>query len=154
MKSSILVAWCLVFGLFFSQEVKAFCLFNCDPSESNAKAVFTNVFLKKKSPNTSYVISEFKKTNGIKRKIFGQEIYEFSFKAKVKFPSGADHECYYLSSNFRGTKEEKARQMMKFQSCYIRGISGVHPGGSLSFSRVYVFEKTERGWLGQDGVLY
>jgi hypothetical protein len=143
----ILALFCTItLTIVVTTSVNAFCLFSCMPSDSNARTVFENL-LKRQFANSPFNIVSFEKTNGVEREVFGQKIYELSFKALIELPNGANDDC-------------KPNPNFNWGNFHAQNMCGVNnrkywpPGQKLSYSENYVFQKTERGWQGPDGVLY
>jgi hypothetical protein len=124
---------------FIPCSAHAFCLFSCTPSEANARSVFENLVKAQYKGNPVNILS-FEKTNGVGRTVFGQEIYEVSYKALVELPNGANQRC------------KPPLSLQNMGDCVL--ITYYPPGQKLTYSESKTFEKTERGWKGQDGNLY
>jgi hypothetical protein len=121
-----------------ASPAKAFCLFSCTPSETDAKAVFLHI-LPNVIRNSPYNLTSFEKTNGVEQEALGQKIYRLSFKAAIQLPSGANEDC---------------KPQMVFYPCSGSPRQFWPPGSIVNFSDTFTFQKTERGWQGPDGNLY
>lgn len=136
----------VAFLLLVADRADAFCIFNCPPSEANARSAFESL-LKNQFSGSSFRIVTFEKTNGVERQVFGQKIYELSYKALVELPNGANHEC-------KSDKNFNWGNFHKSSMCAANGRKYWPPGQKLNYSETFLFEKTERGWMGPDGALY
>jgi hypothetical protein len=115
------------------------------PSESNARSVFENLNSEviKKGP---MIIDSFAKTNGQKRNLNGVEAYVVEYSANVTYPKGALPQC----------AGEEARQHYN-QECFLAMGQGYlirKVGQKEKMEGQILFEKTEKGWRGQDGKIY
>ena len=115
------------------------------PSESNARSVF-------ESQNSEglktgvLVINSFSKTNGQKTELMGTEAYNVEFKANVAYPNGVISECAV----------EKWPSNI-YSQCFDARVRGVVPkkvGEKEVITGEILFEKTEKGWKGEDGKIY
>ena len=142
----LVLALALAVTLLGAKTANAFCLFSCAPSEANAKATFENL-LKRQYGGSPFTIVTFAKTNGVERELFGQKIYELSYKAVIELPNGANHECK-VDKNFNFDNFHKSNM------CAVNNRQYWPPGQKLNYNENILFEKTERGWKGSDGALY
>ncbi len=115
------------------------------PSESNARSVFENEHSKEIKEGV-LKIDSFEKTNGQKINIFGVEAYKVEYKANVTYPKGILPEC--LGDNW------PTNIYWKCFNARISGIVSKHPGQKETINGEIVFEKTEKGWKGEDGEIY
>jgi len=111
------------------------------PSESDARSVYENKKLKQIKEGILKV-EAFKKVNGQKMNIFGVEGYEVEYRALVIYLKGILPEC-----------ADKKNKSLKCIGARREGVIR-HPGESRSFKGKIHFEKTEKGWRGEDGKIY
>jgi hypothetical protein len=133
-------------AVLVAEQAHALCFFSCTPSEANARAVFENL-LKDGFKGSPYNIISFAKTNGTEREIYGQKVYELSFKAVVEFPNGANLDC-------KQSQDFSFKNFDEVRKCVANNRQYSPPGSKIDFSNTFIFKKTERGWKGQDGALY
>lgn len=114
------------------------------PNESDARSVYVNL-LKQQLGAVPYVLVSFKKTNGVAREVMGSQTYAVEYQAVVEYPAGVRPECVSRNGSFPGWR------------CSIAASQGLRPksvGEREVMAGELIFEKTERGWKGQDGNLY
>lgn len=136
----------MIIGVAFlvTRNVKTFCIFSCVPSEENAKSVFIGV-LKSQLGNQPFNVVKFNKINGAEHEIYGQKIYSLEYRAQVVLPAGLNPECKPIPDRMPNFKCVAA---MDWYHRYY------DPGAIQGFSGSSDFEKTEKGWKGQDGNVY
>lgn len=124
-------------------SVGIFALVGCsgNPSEAKAKQAFEN-------KNKDWIekgflhIDSFKKTNGQKISIAGQEAYILDYEAIVSFPKGTNAPCITWSKDDNG-----------FYQCFMTNSENVSPSGQPAKVNGRIdFEKTEKGWRSGDQV--
>jgi hypothetical protein len=79
--------------------------------------------------------------------MFGVEIYQVEYKASVTYPNGILPEC--IGDNWPSNIYWKC-----WDGRIVNHIDSKRPGQKEIISGVLVFEKTERGWKGEDGKIY
>jgi hypothetical protein len=115
------------------------------PSESNARSVFEDLYSEEIKKGLM-IIDSFAKTNGQKRNLNGVEAYVVEYSANVTYPKGALPQC----------AGEEARQHYN-QECFLAMSQGwlIRKVGQKEKMEGHIlFEKTEKGWRGQDGKIY
>lgn len=68
------------------RSADSFCLFSCDPTEHDGRLAFA-AYLKAKIERLM-VVAKFRKTNGVKGKRDGFDIYELYYSANIELPEG------------------------------------------------------------------
>ena len=106
----------------------AFAACSSLPSESDAEQVFANKW-KKKIDQGIVRINSFEKTNGQESEVSGVKIYEIEYQAELE----------YLKDN---------------KPALLKKAIGSNKGNIKNPSGTIRFEKTEKGWKGQDGNVY
>jgi hypothetical protein len=135
-------------GLLASQRTSALCLFSCVPTEADGKAYFTNNL--KRNYKEQFNITSFEKTNGFERDVFGQKSYTMEFAAIVAFPNGVYTECKDAKLvPFGGIVPGKCADRDDPNKSIYRGSAT-----NMNFKDSLVFQKTEKGWRGDDGQIY
>lgn len=134
----------------------AWCLFSCDPTQQHARTVLEN-WLRSNVRNAPFKITHFEKTNGSKVSGGGVEGYQLFYRAVVEFPSGIqpgrsqknvwqqlggmgsgfEAQTSLREKGFRVTKGDKVDEFTVMES-----------------NSALVFQKTEQGWMGEDGQIY
>ena len=146
----------LLFQLSLVTPSAAWCLFNCDPTVTNARAVLQNL-VHAIVPNASFKILQFQKTNGSSISAAGMEGYQLFYHAVVEFPSGI--EPGRRKQNIWGQLLAMGPNMSAMTELSERGFR-VIKGNKIDQDMVMqsdssiVFQKTEKGWLGPDGRVY
>lgn len=125
----------------------ALCLYNCNPSEANARSVF-EFLIKKEFRDVPSNIVSFKKTNGAAANLGPFSMYELHFEATVELPSGANHDC-----NPSAPRSELSK-LGAMGRCVGNNIEYVAPGTKRLYRDIIRFRKTERGWQAEDGRIY
>jgi hypothetical protein len=102
----------------------------------------------------------FKKTNGQVMEAFGSRGYRMEWEGQIEFLS----DCYWGPFDGGGSwsgdfytvagKPEHPDTMASFLQPQYVGKKEVSKGQKIRVSGTLVFEKTEKGWRGQDGRLY
>ena len=132
-------------------EARAICFFSCDPSEANARTVVENQ-MRARFPTAQFKISSFRKTDGRKINFAGMEAYQLFYSATFEFPNGF------------ASRDASIMEKTNIQSQLMRLVS---VGGYrltkgdmiwdytvLEAHSSTVFEKSEKGWRGEDGLVY
>jgi hypothetical protein len=125
----------------FARNAKAFCLTSCDPTEADGQKVFENL-LHRIFGNVPFTVTSFKKTNGMSITNAPVQSYQLFFEGAIQLPQGANPDC-----NPNGNT-------LQVLSCQTMGRKFYPPGQIITYKETYVFQKTEKGWLGVDGVVY
>ena len=127
--------------------VRAQCIFglgSCYPSEANAKAV-ADAMMRHKFSKVPWQMTSFTKVNSKNAEVFGVKVHVIEAQWEVVLPEGLNPECI----------PNKGGQGSYNMTCFMRMSEGFYPRGHrLQFKNEIVFEKTEKGWKGQDGRLY
>jgi hypothetical protein len=125
----------------------AWCLWNCEPTEDNARTVLENRMQSFMLPGTSFTILQFQKTNGASSTMPpGYQIY---FNAAIDLPGGtvsidfANDSGFFFRHPYNFIKEgEKAP------------VAGTKTDTVIGINSSFFFQQTDRGWLGEDGRIY
>jgi hypothetical protein len=154
-KLKIVALTLLAFGLA-TAPARAFCLFNCEPSEADARKVFENLVKKKFDPDAKVVSFEVTRFWRIDVEGAGHNSVEYYFTANVEFPKGANLDC----------KPEGPEKIVKpgcsastyysttIQSQMIKDRQYIEPGKTIEFKDETRFDQDPKGWKGQDGNIY
>lgn len=121
------------------------------PSAVHARRVFENKHADEIKRGL-ITIDAFTKTNGQKKNVLGVEAYVIEFAATVTYPKGFMPEC--IGSNKVGRYNETC-----FRAQMMAGPNEAfdlfkEPGHKKEIKGTLAFERTERGWRGEDGQLY
>ncbi|MBL4734330.1 MAG: hypothetical protein JKY18_03145 [Flavobacteriales bacterium] len=98
------------------------------PSEGDAQLVFENRW-RKKIDEGVLRINSFEKVNGQESEVSGVQIYEIEYQAEIE----------YLKDN---------------KPDFLKKAVGTNKGNIKNPTGKIRFEKTEKGWKGQDGNIY
>lgn len=121
------------------------------PSESNARSVFENEH-SENIKNGFLKIDAFSKTNGQKMNIDGGvEAYKIEYTANVTYPKGILPECIVNGFNWPPEIFYKCQNAFETQDSY---KVFKQPGQKEIIRGELLFEKTEKGWKGEDGNIY
>lgn len=155
MKNFKIVALALFAGLAATAPAKAFCLFNCEPTEADARKVFDNIIKKKFDPDAKIV--EFKVDRFWRLDVegAGHAGVEFYFTSKVEFPKGANLDC---KPDAAGAVKEGCSASTYYsttiQNQMIKDRQYIEPGKVIEFKDETRFDQGDGGWKGQDGNKY
>lgn len=127
--------WIIIFLMLLAVSMSA-C--SSKPSASDAEKVFQNT-LDKIYPGILKVVS-FKKTNGQELSRYGAEGYKIDFEAEIEYTA----DCY-------STKTDTVGWISKNKAW---GHQPIKKGHRVKEKGTFYFEKTEKGWRGQDGKIY
>lgn len=134
----------------------AWCLFHCEPTEADARAVFENM-VRARVGNVPFRIVAFGKTNGRTIAIPGMEGYELYYHAVVDFPSGIapGRRDQNVWGQLLGMGANMSVQMA-LSEMGLRVTKGdkVDEDTVMETSSSLAFQKTEKGWLAADGRVY
>ena len=120
-------------------------IYSCSstPSQSDAKKTLEDMI--NQQSEGKITLAEFKKTNGVKNEIFGQEVYQLEFSYTIEF----NQECWKVGnalegyfSNFKVWDKEPELGFNLF------GATTKHfdKGEKMTLKGAYTYEKTENGW--------
>ena len=115
------------------------------PSERAGRQVFATI-QKQKLGDTPFQIRSFRKTNGSTAEVFGMRVYVMEYSASVHYPKGLRPDCIRSGNSFAG-----------WDCFYDQSQKGIRPqpvGSTETLTGQLTFQRTERGWRGQDNVLY
>ncbi len=146
----------LFFQLSFATPSAAWCLFNCEPTEANARAVVENL-VRAAVPNAPFQMLQFEKTNGRTVSVPGMEGYELFYHAVVEFPSGiAPRQQQQNIWNQLLAMGPNQSAMLALSERGFRVTKGdkIDQDTVMESNSSVVFQKTEKGWLGPDGRVY
>jgi hypothetical protein len=132
--------------VLFTVPAQAICLWDCRPTESDARSVFEKS-VRRMSGGAPFKIESFEKTNGQDMNMMGMEGYVMDVTAVVIFPQGVNTEC------LKGRGNSFSMKCIGLATGADRGLV-LAPGARKTFSSRVGFQKTERGWRGDDGVIY
>jgi hypothetical protein len=137
----ILFTIAVIFAALSTCEAHAFCMMNCEPTEADGQKVFENL-LHRIFGNVPFTVTSFKKTNGMSITNAPVQSYQLFFEGAIQLPQGANPDC-----NPNGNT-------LQVLSCQTMGRKFYPVGQIITYKETYVFQKTEKGWLGVDGVVY
>lgn len=132
--------------------VSAFTLAACSstPSSSNAESVLRNN-LDKQTQGIAKLV-DFKKINAVESEVMGTKIYAVEFEATIEFLE----DCYWRQRNpimdlpQSGIVVEREGGM--FSQMF--GMKKATTGQRETITGTLRFQKTEKGWKGEDGNIY
>lgn len=134
---------------------KAFCLFNCEPTEADARKVFENVVKKKFDPEAQIVDFKVDRFWRLDVEGAGHAGVEFYFTSNVNFPKGANLEC---KPDAEGKVKEGCSTSDYFsttiQNQMVKEKQYIEPGKTIAFKDETRFDQEGGGWKGQDGNKY
>jgi hypothetical protein len=143
---SVLAIW---IAMASTVTAYAFCLFNCQPSAANARTVLENS-LRQSLGDSPYVIRRFEKTNAQEGIAWGVRTYVIEYEVEVEFPKGHRVDCLPNASGQVGSAQCMSYMFQEMEN----PLRTARVGERKKMRGSSVFQKTEKGWLGQDGVLY
>ncbi len=132
--------------LFLAITATAFSGCSSAPSSSDAQIILENQ-ITKQSKGVIKLIG-FTQTNAQKGDVMGTKIYSLEYLAEVEFTA----DCYW-GGPFGGF-EVMTGEPDPFNFFMYQGKKRAKQGQRKTISRELVFEKTEKGWRGQDGKIY
>jgi len=139
-----------------ASPARAFCLFGCEPTEEDAKKVFTNLVHQKFDPDAQ--IADFKVDRFWRIDVegAGHSGIEYYYTAKVAFPKGANLEC---KADAEGKVKAGCSPNTTFfsttiQNQMIKEKQYIEPGKVIEFKDETRFDQEGGGWKGQDGNKY
>ena len=109
------------------------------PSESNARDVFASKY-QDKIDQGLVALESFSKDNAQQGEIFGVKFYEVEYRARIKWPKGLNTQCLGNDRDFKGW------------NCFI--VEARNIGQVENLHGKLHFQKTERGWKGENGKVY
>jgi hypothetical protein len=119
----------------------AACSGSSVPTEANARTVFENQLGKVLKDGTVRIIY-FRKVNGQSGDKAGIRFYILDYKAEIEYPNGQNTQCFTKSAGW------ECAQMNVFH------VKAHQKGEKIKRHGEITFEKTEKGWMGQDGNIY
>lgn len=99
------------------------------------------------------ILSEFKKVNGM----LNGNLYEMQFEAKVLFPSAGSWQrgsAMDSSVSFGFSSDRLPENAAAGLMAGAMGIVNVKAGERQTVKGILRFQKSERGWVGEDGQVY
>jgi hypothetical protein len=134
----------------------AFCLFDCEPKDKDARAVFENLIHKKFDPGAQ--IQSFDVTRFWRLDVegAGHAAIEFYFTAKVLFPNGANLDCKPQGSDnsVKDGCSASTYYSTTVQNKMIKERQYIEPGKVIEFKDETRFDQSGSHWKGQDGASY
>ena len=127
------------------------------PTEENARAVVENIVRSSLPQNVSFRLMEFRKVNGRNVNAPGVEAYQLFYRAVVEFPQGVSpsRREQSLFDQLLNVGEDQGAMMALSQIGFQVTKGNKLDKYTVMESNASVnFQKTERGWLGQDGRVY
>jgi hypothetical protein len=135
---------------------KAFCLFNCEPGDADARKVFENMIKKKFDPDAKILDFKVDRFWRLDVEGSGHAGVEFYFTAKVEFPKGANLDC--KPEGPEGTVKAGCSASTYYsttiQNKMIKDRQYIEPGKVIEFKDETRFDQDSKGWKGQDGNFY
>ncbi len=116
------------------------------PSSSDAQRILENQIIMQ-SKGVIKLIG-FTQTNAQKGDVMGTKIYSLEYQAEIEFTA----DCYW-GGPFGGF-EVMTGEPSLFNAFRYQGKKRAKQGQRKAISGELVFEKTEKGWRGQDGKIY
>lgn len=109
------------------------------PSESDARDVFASRYREKIDQGLVQVDS-FSKVNAQQGEMFGVKFYKVEYQATISWPKGLNTQCLGNNQDFKGW------------NCWMVETRNV--GQAENLTGELGFEKTEKGWKGENGNVY
>lgn len=142
-------------ALALSAPAKAFCLVGCEPSNDDAKTVFTNLIHKKFDPEAKIVDFKVDRFWRIDVEGSGHAGIEYYFTAKVEFPKGANLECKPdAGGQVKQGCSASTYYSTTIQNQMVKDKQYIEPGKVIDFKDETRFDQDGLGWKGQDGNHY
>jgi len=159
MRNFKLAAAALVAGLLSTAQAQAFCLFSCEPTAENARAVFDNIIKKRFDPDAKIVKFEVDRYWGLDVEGSSHKGYEFYFQADVEFPKGANLECKPAAGPdgkpvVKDGCSASTYYSTTVQNQMIKEKQYIEPGKTIHFKDETRLDQSDKGWKGQDGNFY
>lgn len=131
---------------FVAGTASAWCIFNCGPSEDEAKVALES-YLRVNIPNAPFRITEFRKTNG-ETDPSGTR-YLMRYHAVVEYPSGIQpgRRQKNVWEQLHDVGTSMGLQMaLENAGCKIKEGNKLDERAVLECNSAVVFVKTEKGW--------
>lgn len=109
------------------------------PSQSDARDVLMSKY-QDEIENGLVILESFSKVNSQQGEMFGVKFYVVEYEAQIRWPKGLNTECLGDNSQFKGW------------DCWMKEARA--PGKIEKLQGNLTFEKTERGWKGENGEIY
>ena len=155
MRTLYAAALAAAFALSASAPAKAFCMFGCEPTDENARAVFENLIHNKFDPDAK--ILDFKVDRRWKLDVegAGHTGWEFYYTVKVEFPKGAHPECKPDAAGAVAAGcSASTYYSTTIQNKMIKDKQYIEPGKVVEFKDETRFDEDGGKWKGQDGNIY
>lgn len=133
----------------------SWCVLSCDPREEHGRQALKSRI--SAMLGTTVIVANFIKTNGVRVKAHGVEVYEMQFTADLALPRGfvPKPSNYYDEIDQSSNGYSKFTELSEFISLKPKAKMGKWwEPASFSASGNINFGKTEKGWLGVDGRAY
>lgn len=132
-----LICFCV---LFYS------CSFNSEPDISLGKDAVKNLI--SKQSKIQMTLSNFTKSNGIKREIMGQAVYTMEFTGQIR----VEQKCWQRGLGHLLIDFDFLETLPQYNNAYYVGMSKTifYKGALLNCVGKINFEKTEQGWRETD----
>lgn len=127
------------------------------PTEENARAVVENIVRSSLPQNVSFRLMEFRKANGRNVTAPGVEAYQLFYRAVVEFPQGispGQREQSVFDQLLNVGTEQGAMMALSQIGFQVTKGNKLDEYTVMESNASVSFQKTERGWLGQDGQVY
>ncbi len=133
----------------------AFCLFNCEPTEADARKVFENLIKKKFDPDAKIVDFKVDRFWRLDVEGAGHAGVEYYFTSKVEFPKGANLDCKPAADGtVKAGCSASTYYSTTIQNKMITDRQYIEPGKVIDFKDETRFDESPKGWKGQDGNFY
>ena len=129
-----------------------------DATNANGKNAFTqkakNYFISylKDKKRTRLAVTKLVKTNGVKKTIYGQEIYEYEYELTIRVKSNI-YISPHINLNSNGILNDFGYLKNKptgYDAIFYPNTKIVKRGSLIKFKGTMIFEKTDNGWRVQD----
>lgn len=140
------------------QVANAVCVFgmgDCGPPlpiEEDGKSVLASI-IRAKFPGRPFSITEFHKTNGAA--VDGGATYQMFYTAQIEFPKGLAEKSPSVWDQLGAAPEafDRARELVQKGFKVVKGGEVFEPQ-IFAGNSMFRFQKTEKGWLAEDGKIH
>jgi hypothetical protein len=142
-------------SLAASAPAQAFCMLKCEPTEENARQVFTNLIHQKFDPDAKILDFKVDRFWRLDVEGSGHAGVEYYYTVKVEFPKGAHPECKPdASGNVAAGCSKSTYYSTTIQNQMVKEKQYIEPGKVIEFKDETRFDQGDGGWKGQDGNNY
>lgn len=113
------------------------------PTEDDARQVFENMEQQRLKSGLAELKS-FKKVNAKETEYLGTKGYQVEFEAELMFPKGLNPQCI----------SKEGRRANVLQCMMVSPDDAAPVGGKKTIKGKLSFERTEKGWKGDDKKIY